>query len=60
MPGSNSNHQKWIDLGKGGSVFCGAFSGVMTIGTLVVKEGVHSLSAMEGQRPRRIVPGRRG
>ena len=48
MPGPNSNYQKWIDLGKGVSVFCGAFSGVMTIGALVIKEGVLIVGAVSG------------
>lgn len=48
MPGSNGNYQKWIAVGKGASAFFGAFSGVMTIGALVVKEGVLIVSAVGG------------
>lgn len=48
MPGSNGNYQKWIAVGKGASAFFGAFSGVMTIGALVVKEGVPIFGAVGG------------
>ena len=48
MPGSNGNCEKWIVMGKGVSAFFGAFSGVMTIGALVVKEGVLIVGAVSG------------
>jgi len=35
-------------VGKGASAFFGAFSGVMTIGALVVKEGVLIVGAVGG------------